>query len=124
MYKAKLWDRVRSLHVPGLPERGWVEGVVFGFEMRSDGVLYVKIAGLDSRDQEGQEDVYYAPQNGTPTWWGDLCDGISLIAEASVSIHQKEKDGLGIVYAGEFYPWDFYGQTEKELIAKIKKEQV
>lgn len=41
-----------------------------------------------------------------------------------MSIYQKEKDGLGIVYAGEFYEWDFYGQTEQELIAKIKKEQV
>lgn len=35
-------------------------------------------------------------------------------------MYQREKSGEGLVIRGNFYEWEFYGQTEEELIESVK----
>lgn len=38
-------------------------------------------------------------------------------------MYQREKSGEGLVIEGNFYEWEFYGQTEEELKKSILGNQ-
>jgi hypothetical protein len=83
MNKAKIGDRIKSMNVVGLPDRGHFIGMVTKIEWDNDyQVDYVYYTAIVESRDGADKNVFKemrTMQNGTKTLFGDLTNNIEIL---------------------------------------------